>query len=168
MAPLAIATLIEDSEKLFGVPSYLAAGALNERTGLLEPADALAIISAWLQRPITPPDPLPPSSIPEGWVNAITGGQARWSNPDELGSWRGPVATVAQLPSTGNRTGHVRLVLASMSLYGWTGTTWAALAGSGGGVIGDYIDIPWDPTGLDAGEGLLWDNVDARFEAGVI
>jgi hypothetical protein len=47
--------------------------------------------------------------------------------------WRGPAASVATLPGTGNRTGDVRLALATLAVLVWDGDSWEAIAGSGGG-----------------------------------
>jgi hypothetical protein len=86
----------------------------------------------------------------------------------------GYVATNADLPVSA--VGHpVVLVLADSGAGGaaalryWDGDSWELLAGtSTGGVTGDYIDVPWDATGLDGNESLVWDSGDSRFEPGAL
>ncbi len=47
--------------------------------------------------------------------------------------WLPPVATVADLPATGNQLGDVREVIDGPVLYCWDGASWIACGGSGGG-----------------------------------
>lgn len=46
--------------------------------------------------------------------------------------WKAPVATAGDLPSSGNNTGDVRLVVDTFELQGWNGSAWVGLGGSGG------------------------------------
>jgi len=90
------------------------------------------------------------------------------SSPINLYSshWKDPVPTTEYLPTVNNIAGDVRLVILDMALYGWNGNMWVALAS--GGLVGDQIVVPADIAAIANGNILLWDEVDARFEPGVI
>lgn len=50
--------------------------------------------------------------------------------------WKAPVATLGDLPASGNTVGDVRVVTASNTEYVWTGSAWTAISGGGGGGTG--------------------------------
>lgn len=115
---LPVSYIIDHAERILGIPPYKAAGGLNEHLGeQLEVDEARAIIETWLgeELPDLPPPPLDVVST---------------------GSLRAAVATVGALPTTGNRAADLRVVVASMALYGWNGAEWVLVGGAGGGAAG--------------------------------
>jgi hypothetical protein len=47
-------------------------------------------------------------------------------------SWKDPVATVGDLPASGNTAGDARVVTATNTIYIWSGSAWVAVGGGGG------------------------------------
>lgn len=83
----------------------------------------------------------------------------------DTNTWKGPVATTADLPTKGNQRGDIRLVLSTNTLYSWNDVSavWVALAGdSGTKYLDDLLDVSLGPTA--AGQvlefnGTSWVNV---------
>jgi hypothetical protein len=63
--------------------------------------------------------------------------------PPLAGDWRSPVETVADLPSSGNQRGDVRLVASEGTAYRWD-SGWIAMAGGGSGSL--VVTAPGDAT----------------------
>lgn len=92
MAPLPISELIGRSVALFGVPHYVAKGALDGRTAPMEPSEAQQVIQSWLETPIagSPQNPMPvPQHVAlialdplggEGQVPVVRNGQIVWED----------------------------------------------------------------------------------------
>jgi hypothetical protein len=113
---LPVSYIIDHAERILGIPPYKAAGGLDARMGeQLEVEEARAIIEAWLGEDL-PDLPLPSVDTSTGFL-------------------RPAVASVAALPSSGNRVADLRIVTDSMSLYGWDGDSWE-LVGTGDGTGG--------------------------------
>lgn len=112
---------IESSYEFFGVEQTVAVGSFygHDPSEAMTVDAARALIEAFLGHPVPPTPPSPPSP----------------PNPPPSGAWQPPVATVADLPTTGNGNGDVRLVLADFSLRAWNGTAhvWATVSGVTGG-----------------------------------
>ncbi len=67
-----------------------------------------------------------------GSANPVTSGGIRAAIDSAISTvykWKGSVATVADLPSSGNAVGDVYNVTASGANYGWTGTVWDNIGG---------------------------------------
>jgi len=90
-----------------------------------------------------------PHAVTASQVNAysktelLTSGQAQvhWENLTNVpamadDSWKSPVATIADLPSTGNIDGDLRIVLDEDTVYTWDASTlaWIAIGASGNGI----------------------------------
>lgn len=75
--------------------------------------------------------------------------------PDPLaGDWRTPVQDVADLPTLGNQTGDVRLVMATFTPYVWNGTVWGPMLGASSSVLTTSDDPEPDPGSYP--DGTVW------------
>lgn len=100
------------------------------------------------------------------------------SPPVPFGTFRGTVAAPEGLPASGNRVGDIYLVLADDEASGgallryWDGDSWEPLAGGagngGGGGEPDTITFTASLAGIEVGQPVTWDSVDARFEPGAL
>lgn len=59
-------------------------------------------------------------------------------------TWKAPVSTAANLPSTGNQNGDVRVALDTSDIWEWNGTSWVLIASPGGvGPAFGIIQVPF-------------------------
>ena len=75
-------------------------------------------------------------------------------------SYKDGVATVGDLPTTGNSPGDVRAALDTKLLYIWDGVAWSSTGGGGGGSPGSPSgSIQFNNAGIFTGNAALtWDN----------
>jgi hypothetical protein len=68
--------------------------------------------------------------------------------PSSGRAWREAVATASALPTSGNFTGDIRLVIDSRRIYRWTGSAWAYMGVLGNTISTGVTDMPTGSVGF--------------------